>query len=165
MQLKLYNSLTRQTELFQSLDEANRVATFYTCGPTVYDFAHIGNFRAFLNADVLRRILESIGYEVKQVMNITDVGHMRQELLEQGDDKVIAAALAEGKSPQEIAQFYTGRFLVDESKLNIQPLRSFLNWFLTFGTPGAFSRWFWKTAKSTWGLLIFRSRWIPALAR
>ncbi len=93
----------------------------YTCGPTVYRYAHIGNFRSYLAADWLRRLLEARGYSVTHVKNITDVGHMRQEMLERGDDKVIAAALAEGKSPQQIAEFYTAAFLEDEAKLNILP--------------------------------------------
>ena len=92
MQLNLYNSLTRSKEVFSLVDEENNIVTFYSCGPTVYDFAHIGNFRAFLNADVLRRTLEAIGYEVKQVMNITDVGHMTQDSLADGggEDKMEA---------------------------------------------------------------------------
>ena len=93
----------------------------YTCGPTVYRYAHIGNLRAYLLADWLRRFLEAQGYRVTHVKNITDVGHMRQEMLERGEDKVIAAALAEGKSPQEIAEFYTQAFLRDEARLNILP--------------------------------------------
>ena len=90
MQLHLYNSLTRKTEAFVPIDKEQRIVTFYTCGPTVYDFAHIGNFRAFLNADVLRRTLEAIGYEVHQVMNITDVGHMTEDSLADGggEDKM-----------------------------------------------------------------------------
>ena len=91
----------------------------YTCGPTVYRDAHIGNLRSYLMADWIRRILETQGLAVTHVKNITDVGHMRQEMLDRGDDKVIAAALAEGKTPGEIAQFYTERFLHDEEQLNI----------------------------------------------
>ena len=93
----------------------------YTCGPTVYRDVHLGNLRSYLIADLLRRALEVQGVSVKQVKNITDVGHMRQERLERGEDKVIAAAIAEGKTSQEIAQFYTDRFQADERKLNITP--------------------------------------------
>ena len=100
-------------------------ASIYTCGPTVYRYAHIGNLRSYLAADWLRRTLEAFGYTVTQVKNITDVGHMRQEMLERGQDKVLAAALAEGKSPQEIAAFYTEAFLADEKKLNITPAHEF----------------------------------------
>jgi cysteinyl-tRNA synthetase len=97
----------------------------YTCGPTVYRYAHIGNLRSYLMADWLRRLLEARGYVVTQVKNITDVGHMRQDMLERGDDKVLAAALAAGKTPNEIAQFYTDAFLEDERKLNILPANEF----------------------------------------
>ena len=100
-------------------------AKMYTCGPTVYRLAHIGNLRAYLTADWLRRLLEASGYHVIQVKNITDVGHMRQEMLERGEDKVIAAALAEGKTPAEIASFYTEAFMEDERKLNILPAHVF----------------------------------------
>ncbi len=94
----------------------------YTCGPTVYRDAHIGNLRSYLMADWIRRVLVASGFDVVHVKNITDVGHMRQEVLEQGEDKVIAAAIAEGKTPAEIAEFYTNRFLADESTLNILPV-------------------------------------------
>ena len=93
----------------------------YTCGPTVYRDAHIGNLRSYLMADWIRRALEVQSIQVTHVKNITDVGHMRQEMLERGEDKVIATALAEGKTPAEIAQFYTERFREDERKLNIKP--------------------------------------------
>jgi cysteinyl-tRNA synthetase len=97
----------------------------YTCGPTVYRYIHIGNIRAFLTADVMRRALTAQGYEVRHIKNITDVGHMRQDQVEQGEDKVIAQALAEGKTPWEIAQFYTEAFLQDEAKANILPAQVF----------------------------------------
>ena len=99
--------------------------TVYTCGPTVYRDVHIGNLRSYLMADWIRRALQVRGLTVTHVKNITDVGHMRQEMLERGEDKVVAAAIAEGKTPAEIAQFYTDRFLSDEQKLNIQPARHF----------------------------------------
>lgn len=117
--IRLFNTLTRQKEDFVPL-EPGRVR-IYTCGPTVYRYAHVGNLRAYLVADWLRRLLEAQGYTVTHVKNITDVGHMRQEMLERGDDKVIAAALAAGKTPQEIAAFFTHAFLADEAKLNILP--------------------------------------------
>ncbi len=121
--LRIFNTLTRRKEPFAAL-EPGRVK-MYTCGPTVYRYAHIGNLRSYLMADWLRRFLEAQGYRVAHVKNITDVGHMRQDVVERGEDKVIAAALAEGKSPQEIAQFYTDAFLRDEAKLNILPATEF----------------------------------------
>ena len=119
--MRLYNTLARKVEDFQALELG--VVRMYTCGPTVYRYAHIGNLRSYLMADWLRRILEAQGYEVHHVKNITDVGHMRQEMLERGEDKVIAAALAEGKTSQEIADFYTEAFHRDEGRLNILPAR------------------------------------------
>jgi cysteinyl-tRNA synthetase len=119
MPLRFYNTLTRRKQEFAPV-QAGR-ATIYSCGPTVYRYVHIGNLRAFLTADLLRRALERRGYDVKQVKNITDVGHMRQEMLERGEDKVIAAALAEHKTPKEITDFYTDAFRADEAALNINP--------------------------------------------
>jgi len=116
-QLRIHNTLSGRKEEFMPVKPGR--ASIYTCGPTVYRYAHIGNLRSYLAADWLRRTLEALGYTVTQVKNITDVGHMRQEMLERGQDKVLAAALAEGKTPQEIAAFYTDAFLADESKLNI----------------------------------------------
>lgn len=121
--LSVFNTLTRRKEEFKPLKPGR--ASIYTCGPTVYRFAHIGNLRSYLAADWLRRLLEAQGYTVTHVKNITDVGHMRQEMLERGQDKVIAAAIAEGKTPQQIAQFYTDAFLEDERKLNILPAHNF----------------------------------------
>ncbi|MCI0439141.1 MAG: cysteine--tRNA ligase, partial [Chloroflexi bacterium] len=121
--LKLYNTLTRRNEEIEPVEPG--VVKIYTCGPTVYRDAHIGNLRSYLMADWIRRALEAQGLAVRQIKNITDVGHMRQEMLEQGEDKVIAAALAEGKTPAEIAQFYTERFLRDEAKLDIKPADGF----------------------------------------
>ena len=121
--LRLYNTLSKQIEEVRPIESG--VAKMYTCGPTVYRDAHIGNLRSYLMADWIRRALELNGLNVVHIKNITDVGHMRQEVLEQGGDKVIAAAIAEGKTPAEIAQFYTDRFLSDELKLNIIPAREF----------------------------------------
>ena len=119
MMLRLYDTRTRQISPVEPLEPG--LVRMYTCGPTVYRDVHLGNLRSYLIADWLRRALEVQGVSVTQVKNITDVGHMRQERLEQGEDKVIAAAMAEGKTSQEIAQFYTDRFQADERKLNITP--------------------------------------------
>ena len=110
--LHIYNTLTK------SIDEIRPISpgrvTMYTCGPTVYRYAHIGNLRTYLMADWIRRILAAAGCAVYHIKNITDVGHMRQELVEAGGDKMILAALAEGKTVAEIAQFYADCFRRDE---------------------------------------------------
>ena len=116
--LRLYNTLTRQLSEVEPSEHG--VVKMYTCGPTVYRDAHLGNLRSYLMADWIRRALEAQGLSVDHVKNITDVGHMRQERLEQGEDKVIAAAISEGKTPAQIAQFYTDRFLRDEFTLNVK---------------------------------------------
>ena len=121
--LHLRNTMSRRPEEVKP-DQKGHIG-MYTCGPTVYRDAHIGNLRSYLMADWIRRALETQGVTVTHVKNITDVGHMRQERLEQGEDKVIAAALSEGKSPEEIALFYTERYLQDERKLNIVPAEHF----------------------------------------
>jgi len=91
--------------------------TIYTCGSTVYRYAHIGNLRTYLFGDLLRRTLEYLGHEVLYVKNITDVGHMR----ETGEDPILLAAEVEGKSPEEISEFYADAWLEDEKLLNIRP--------------------------------------------
>ncbi len=121
--LRIYNTLTKDLDEVSPLEDG--VVRMYTCGPTVYRDAHIGNLRSYLMADWIRRILTAQGLDVIHIKNITDVGHMRQEMLERGEDKIIAAALEEGKTPAEIAQFYTDRFLADEGKLKIQPAHEF----------------------------------------
>ena len=121
--LRIYNTLTKKVEEIQPL-EPNRVR-MYTCGPTVYRDAHIGNLRTYMMADWIRRVIEDQGYEVYQVKNITDVGHMRQELVEAGGDKIIMAALAEGKTTQDIADYYTEVFHRDEARVNIKPAQVF----------------------------------------
>src|SRR5581483_935022 len=103
-----FNTLSRRIEPLATR-EPGRIL-MYSCGPTVYRDAHIGNFRTYLMADWLRRTLLRHGYEVRQVMNITDVGHMRQEQLDRGEDKVVAAALAQGQTPAQIAAHYTALF-------------------------------------------------------
>jgi cysteinyl-tRNA synthetase len=117
--MKIYNTLTKRVEDFRPISPPR--VTIYTCGPTVYRDVHIGNLRTYLLADWLKRALLYLGYEVFHVKNITDVGHMRQELLERGEDKVIAAARAAGKTSREIARHYTLRFMEDEAAVNIIP--------------------------------------------
>ena len=121
-QVRLHNTLTRRTEPLEPI-EPGRVG-IYTCGSTVYKYAHIGNLRTYLFGDLLHRTLEYLGYEVRYVKNITDVGHMRDDQLDaiDGEDKVETAAAAERKSPMEIAEFYTRAWLEDEALLNILPV-------------------------------------------
>lgn len=122
--LRLYNTLSKRVEPFEPV-RAGKVG-MYTCGPTVYREVHLGNLRSYLLADWLRRALATVGgYDVRHVKNITDVGHMRQDLLERGEDKVIAAALAEGRTPREIATRYTELFRRDEERLDILPAHVF----------------------------------------
>ena len=116
MELKLYNTLSREKETFKSIDE-NRVR-MYSCGPTVYYYAHIGNLRAYLFMDNLRRVLKYNGYELTHAMNITDVGHLESDA-DEGEDKMAKAARRENKDPFEIAKFYTEKFMIDLDKLNI----------------------------------------------
>ncbi len=121
--LRIYSTLTKRIEEIQPLEPG--IVRMYTCGPTVYRDAHIGNLRTYLMADWIRRLLLANGYEVQHVKNITDVGHMRQEMVEAGGDKMILAALEEGKSVQDIAQFYADAFHRDEARVNILPAQVF----------------------------------------
>ncbi|NQU79365.1 cysteine--tRNA ligase [Candidatus Woesearchaeota archaeon] len=118
MKLRLYNTLIRKKEEFRSLKK-NKVG-LYCCGPTVYNRAHIGNLRAYIFEDVLRRVLEMNAYEVKHVMNITDVGHLASDA-DEGEDKMILGAKREGKTVWEIAKFYEEEFNKDIKSLNIKP--------------------------------------------
>src|SRR5260370_34165186 len=115
----IYNPLTRRVEEIVPL-EANTIR-MYSCGPTVHRYIHIGNLRTFTLADWLRRAFEYRGVQVLHIKNITDVGHMRREMLDRGEDKMIAQARQEGKSAAQIAQFYTEAFHADEQALNILP--------------------------------------------
>ncbi len=121
--LSIYNTLTKNVEEIRPITPGK--VSMYTCGPTVYRYAHVGNLRTYLMADWIRRILEAEGNEVYHIKNITDVGHMRQELAEAGGDKMIMAALAEGKSLQEIGEYYAGVFWQDEERINIKPAHVF----------------------------------------
>ncbi len=117
MLLKLYNTATRKLEHFTPQNE-HQVA-MYNCGPTVYNYAHIGNLRAYVFADVLRRTLEMGGYSVKQVVNITDVGHLVSDG-DEGEDKMVVGAKREGKSIEDIITRYSEAFYRDLAALNIQ---------------------------------------------
>lgn len=116
--LTFYNSLTRSLEPFVPIDP--RLVRIYTCGPTVYNYQHIGNMRAFLFADTLGRVLRWKGFPTKHVINITDVGHLTSDA-DAGDDKMEKAAAAQAKSIWEIAAHYTAAFKEDVARLNIDP--------------------------------------------
>ncbi len=113
----LYNSLSHCKELFTP--NSPNVTKMYTCGPTVYHFAHIGNLRTYIMEDVLEKTLRYLGYPVKRVMNITDVGHLSSDA-DTGEDKMLKGARREHKSVMEIAQYYTDAFFADCRKLNIK---------------------------------------------
>jgi cysteinyl-tRNA synthetase len=115
--LRLFNTLGRETQRFVPIDD-NRVG-MYTCGPTVYQYAHIGNLRSYVFEDVLRRALEYFGYEVRHVMNVTDVGHLTDDA-DEGEDKVIKSAREMGKTVWDIAEHFTEAFFTDIEKLNIE---------------------------------------------
>ncbi len=114
--LKLYNTLIRQKEIFKPIKK--KIVGLYTCGPTVYNFAHIGNLRTYIFEDILKRVLIYNGYQVKHVMNITDVGHLTSDA-DTGEDKIEKSAKKEGKTPQEITDFYTRAFKRNLKDLNI----------------------------------------------
>ncbi len=113
----LYNTLTRKKEEFIPYD-GKRVG-FYTCGPTVYHYAHIGNMRNYIGHDILDKTLRYLGYDVTRVMNITDVGHLKSDS-DSGEDKMVASAKREHKSVMDIAKFYTDAFFHDFDALNLR---------------------------------------------
>ena len=114
--LEFYNTLTRKKEKFEPIKD--NTVRMYSCGPTVYSYAHIGNFRAYIFMDTLRRVLQYNGYAIDGVMNITDVGHLTSDG-DTGEDKMEKASKKEGKSPYEIAKYYEEWFMKDLQKLNI----------------------------------------------
>ena len=114
--MKLYNTLTRKIDDFVPYEDG--VIRMYTCGPTVYHYAHIGNLRTYIMEDVLEKSFKFLGYDVKRVMNITDVGHLSSDA-DTGDDKMMLGAKRENKTVMDIAKFYTDAFFEDCSKLNI----------------------------------------------
>ncbi len=113
--MKIYNTLTRQVEDFVPWNED--CVSFYTCGPTVYHYAHIGNMRNYIGHDILDKTLRYLGYNVKRVMNITDVGHLTSDS-DSGDDKMVKSAKKEHKTVMDIARFYTDAFFRDFELLN-----------------------------------------------
>ena len=115
--MRLYNTLTRKEEEFITNEPG--IVKMYTCGPTVYHYAHIGNLRSYIMEDVLEKSFEFLGYKVKRVMNITDVGHLASDA-DSGEDKMVKGAKREHKSVMDIAKFYTDAFFRDSSKLNIR---------------------------------------------
>lgn len=115
--IDLYNTLTRSVEPVKTHEEGT--LTMYTCGPTVYHYAHIGNLRTYIMEDVLQKLFELDGYKVKRAMNITDVGHLTSDA-DTGEDKMLEGAKREGKTAMEIAKFYTDAFFSDCEKLNIK---------------------------------------------
>lgn len=115
--MKIYNTLTRQKEEFVSLVPGQ--VKMYSCGPTVYNYAHIGNLRTYIFMDILRKTLKYNGYELRSVMNITDVGHLVSDE-DEGEDKMIKGAREQQKTPWEIAEFYTAVFMRDIEALNIE---------------------------------------------
>ncbi len=114
--LKFYNTLTRNKQEFTPLN--GKIVTMYSCGPTVYNYAHIGNLRTYIFMDLIRRVLKYDGYKIKGVMNITDVGHLMADS-DDGEDKMQKASREQQKSPYEIAEFYSNIFFTDLKKLNI----------------------------------------------
>ncbi len=114
--MKIYNSLTRQKQ--ELIPHEEGVVRMYSCGPTVYSYPHIGNMRAYLFMDALRRTLKYNGFKVEGVMNITDVGHMTSDE-DEGEDKMLVASKREHKSPWEVAKYYTDIFMSETKRLNI----------------------------------------------
>jgi cysteinyl-tRNA synthetase len=118
--MRLYDSLTREVHEVKPADP-DGVVRIYSCGPTVYRYIHIGNMRSFMLGDLLRRALRFEGFDVRWIMNITDVGHMTDEVTDSGRDKMELAEADEGLSPSEIAEKYTEAFLSDAALLGIEP--------------------------------------------
>src|SRR5215472_18748079 len=114
-ELRFHNTMSRGVEA--ALFDSSQEVRIYTCGPTVYRPVHLGNLRSYLLADWLKRLLVARGHAVRHVKNITDVGHMRQELLDRGEDKIVAEALSAGLTSRDIAQRFTDEFMRDEQRI------------------------------------------------
>ena len=117
MKIELFNTMGREIQEFKPINEGK--VGMYTCGPTVYSYAHIGNLRTFIFEDILKRTFEYFGYSVKHVMNVTDVGHLTDDA-DEGEDKILKSAKEAGKTVWEISEFYTKAFFNDISLLNIE---------------------------------------------
>jgi len=117
MKIKVFNTLTRKKEVFKPLKD--KEVRIYTCGPTVYDYAHIGNLRTYVNEDMIKRVFKLFGYKVIHVMNITDVGHLTSDA-DTGEDKMQKTAREKRKTAWEIAKFFTDEFFKDIETLNIE---------------------------------------------
>ena len=117
--VRLYSTLTRRKEEFHPLEPGE--ARIYSCGPTVYRYAHVGNLRTYLFADLLCRVLEHLGHRVTQVVNITDVGHLTDDQFDRGEDKMLVSARLEHRSAEEIAEYYTTAYLDDARKVGVRP--------------------------------------------
>ena len=115
MEIRLFNTQGRREEALTRREDPVRL---YTCGPTVYNYLHVGNYRTYVFEDVLKRALKFLGYRVRHVMNITDVGHLTSQA-DEGEDKMAVAARREGKTAAAIAQFYEATFLEDIRRLNV----------------------------------------------
>ena len=115
--MHIYNTLTKKIEKF--IPNNDKVVTMYTCGPTVYNYAHIGNLRTYITEDILEKTLNYIGYNVKRVMNITDIGHLSSDA-DEGEDKMVKSAKKQNKTVLDIAKYYTDCFLRDMDTLNIK---------------------------------------------
>jgi len=117
MDIRFYNTLSRKKE---NLKPQGKTVKMYHCGPTVYDYVHIGNLRSYIFADILRRTVEENRFKIKQVINITDVGHLTKDLEDEGEDKIEKGATREGKTAKEIVSFFTKAFLEDLKKINVK---------------------------------------------
>ena len=115
--MKIYNTLSKRIEEF--IPYSQKEVTMYTCGPTVYHYAHIGNLRTYIAEDILEKTLNYLGYNVNRVMNITDVGHLSSDA-DSGEDKMVKGAKREHKTVLEIAKYYTECFKKDCERLNIK---------------------------------------------
>ena len=118
MSLQLFNSLSKKKEKFIPIEKGT--VKIYTCGPTVYDYVHIGNLRTFIMGDIIKRVLKFNGYKINHIMNITDVGHLTSDA-DEGEDKLVLAAKKSKKTVWEISKFYTNAFIKNLKSLNIQP--------------------------------------------
>src|SRR5881397_942613 len=117
LRMRLYDSLTREIQEVKPVD--GKTVKIYSCGPTVYRYIHVGNFRSFMLGDLIRRVLRFEDQDTKLVMNITDVGHMTDEVSDTGRDKMELAEADEGLTAKEIAEKYTEAFLADGDKVGI----------------------------------------------